>query len=137
MEDNEVARDGLRKKRSVWWDQKQQHWENKGVPTGLGTADFQGQFSRLQLSMALPIRAWLCVKLPGHRDTSVMPLACRSSNLKKEKVTETNNSLKWSWGPCGVSTPLSHPALSESWNTLTPSVNSFLLFTLLKENPQY
>lgn len=75
MEDNEVARDGLRKKRPVWWDQKQQHWENKGVPTGLGTAGFQGQFSRLQLYMALPICAWLCVKLPGHRDTSVMLLA--------------------------------------------------------------
>lgn len=29
--DNEVASDGLRKKRSVWQDQRQQHWENKGV----------------------------------------------------------------------------------------------------------
>lgn len=55
VKDNEVARDGLRKKRPVCWDRKQQLWQNKGVLTGLETADSHQQLSRLQLCTNLPI----------------------------------------------------------------------------------
>lgn len=78
---------GLEKTGSVWWDRKQQHWENKGIPTGSGTTDPRGQFSRRLLCMDLPS---VPGSVPSCQDTETHrwgSLASRSSNLKEEKAT--------------------------------------------------